>query len=32
MLGPPLSITDALVDEAVSILGDAIAAATRRRS
>jgi 4-aminobutyrate aminotransferase-like enzyme len=29
MLGPPLTTTDAQVDEAVTILGDAIAAATR---
>ena len=29
ILGPPLTITDAQVDEAVTILGDAIAAATR---
>jgi 4-aminobutyrate aminotransferase-like enzyme len=30
MLGPPLTITNEQVDEAVTILGDAIAAATRR--
>src|SRR5581483_7456783 len=29
LLGPPLTITDAQVDEAVGILGDAIAAVTR---
>jgi len=30
MLGPPLTITNEQVDDAVTILGDAIAAATRR--